>query len=76
MMQIAENDKTTYIVSGAIGAAGTMTWLDVITPIVGLIASILGILVACVIIYTRIRKDKREGEAHKAEMKKKYGVHK
>ncbi len=58
--ELAAKPTTSLIASGATFAAGGATWAQVINPWVGLIASILGIVLTCVLIYCNIQKHSLE----------------
>lgn len=58
--EMAAKPVTSLIASGATFAAGGATWAQVINPVVGLIASILGIVLTCTLIYCNIQKHSLE----------------
>lgn len=54
--EMAAKPVTSLIASGATFAAGGATWAQVINPWIGLMASVLGIILTCTLIYCNIQK--------------------
>lgn len=64
MSDIIQNSAAQLKVAATVSAAtvttGISTFLEVVTPIIGFIASLTGLCLSIIIIYNAIRKDKRE----------------
>lgn len=75
--QISQSAKVAVATSATTATSGTLTWLEWIPPDIGKLATLIGILLSAVLIYTHIRKYKREEEKHKLDieiLKKKAGL--
>lgn len=68
LIEIAQNPKIAAASSAATGGLGIATVLEKIRTDIGLIATIIGAILSVVLIFTHIRRDKREKERHRSEM--------
>ena len=65
---VVQSPKTTATVLTATTGTGISTLLEWLPFVAGLSASIVGLLGSCVLIYTMLRRDRREAILHKAEL--------
>ncbi len=60
LIDLAQNPKVASIVSTATTGTGIGTFLDLIPNDIGKLATLVGILLSCVLIYTHLRKGRIE----------------
>lgn len=68
IQQISQSAKIAAATSGATAGTGALTWLEWIPSDIGKLATLIGLTLSIVLIYTHIKKYKREEEKHKLEM--------
>ena len=56
------------VTSATTVGSGTATWLEWVPSDIGKLATIIGIILSTVLIYTHLKKQKREEEKHNLEM--------
>ncbi len=64
-----QSNKTGQSVAAVAAGTGLATFLEVLNPILGFVATIFGITVSIAFIISKRRSDKREEEKHSMEMK-------
>ena len=69
IQEIAENAKIATGTSIATAGSGVATWLEWIPVDIGKLGILIGLTLSLVLIYTHLKKSKRDGERHKIEMK-------
>jgi hypothetical protein len=69
--EAAHNVKLAASTSLATATTGTITWLEWIPPDIGKLATIFGLALSSILIYTHIKKAQRDKELHIIEMAKK-----
>jgi len=69
-IDIAQSPKTAATVSAGTMGVGLGTAFEWIQSNIGTTASLVGLVLSCVLIYTSIQKERRENRKHKAELKK------
>ena len=68
IQQISQSAKIAAATSGITFSTGTATWLEWIPTDIGKLATLLGLALSSVLIYTHLKKYRREEEKHKLEM--------
>lgn len=69
IQQIAQSGKAAAGTSAATTGSGVATWLEWIPSDIGKLATVIGISLSLVLIFTHLKKHKRDEEQHKAQMK-------
>lgn len=67
----SQNVKLAASTSLATATTGTITWLEWIPSDIGKLATVIGIILSSILIYTHIKKAQRDKELHIIEMAKK-----
>lgn len=67
----SQNVKLAASTSLATATTGTITWLEWIPSDIGKLATLIGIALSTILIYTHIKKAQRDKELHIIEMAKK-----
>ena len=68
--EAGHNVKLAASTSLATATTGTVTWLEWIPADIGKLATLTGLILSTILIYTHIKKAQREKELHIAEMAK------
>lgn len=68
IQQISQSAKVAVATSAGTAGTGTLTWLEWIPSDIGKLATLIGLALSTVLIYTHIKKYKREEEKHKLEI--------
>ena len=69
--EAGHNVKLAASTSLATATTGTVTWLEWIPADIGKLATLTGLILSTILIYTHIKKAKRDKELHTVEMAKK-----
>ena len=69
--EAAHNVKLAASTSLATATTGTITWLEWIPADIGKLATVIGLILSTILIYTHIKKAQRDKELHAIEMAKK-----
>lgn len=68
IQQISESAKVAAATSATTAGSGMATWLEWIPSDIGKLATLIGLTLSIVLIYTHLKKYKREEEKHKLEI--------
>ena len=68
IQQISQSAKIAAATSATTFGTGTATWLEWIPTDIGKLATVIGITLSTVLIYTHIKKLGRDKEKHELEM--------
>lgn len=68
IQQIAQSGKIAAGTSAATTGSGFATWLEWIPSDIGKLATLIGISLSIVLIFTHVKKHKRDEEEHKKRM--------
>jgi len=66
--QTANDVKTASATSLATVSTGSATWLEWIPTDIGKLATLVGLILSSVLIYTHLQKNQRAREAHELDM--------
>ncbi len=68
IQEVAQNAKIAAATSLTTAGSGMATWLEWVPSDIGKLATLIGIILSSVLIYTHIKKSKRDEEKHALEM--------
>lgn len=66
--ELAQSAKVAAATSATTAGSGMATWLEWIPSDIGKLATLIGLSLSVVLIYTHIKKYRREEEKHKLEI--------